>query len=101
MMANTMEAAPRSPAKDTKSCWEIWHRAGDKIAKTDSGRATKVMNTAIKKDGSRMGSIWDGVANKPSIKKMSICIKPVSPSKKCTRDCLPGIFPLPITIPTM
>ena len=42
MMANTMEDAPRSPAKEISSCWFIGHLAGESRANTAAGLAIKV-----------------------------------------------------------
>jgi hypothetical protein len=77
-----MEAAPRSPEKDTSSICGILHFAGVNMAKTAAGRATKVKNKAIVIDGKKIEGICDGKASSPSRKKMNICISPVIPSKK-------------------
>ena len=47
IIANTMDAAPRSPAQDTRSCCFTGQRNSIKIANTETGLATNVKNTAI------------------------------------------------------
>ena len=65
------------------------------------GLATNVRNTAIKSAGSTTCGSLDGNARSPSRKKISICINPVSPSKKFTRFRLLRISVFPSTIPTI
>ena len=88
IMANTMDAAPRSPDHETRSCWRIGALNGERIANTETGLATKVRNTAIASAYGRICGSCDGNDKSPSRKKISICISPVIPSKKCTRDFL-------------
>ena len=100
MMANTMDAAPRRPAQETSNFCRVLHRNGERMENTAAGLATKVRNNAIRIAGNKMAGILEGKDNRPSRKKMSICIKPVTPSKKCTNARLFKILLLPITIPT-
>ena len=101
IIANTMDAAPLKPAHDTRSCWEIFPLNGVSTSATATGLATNVRNTAIKSAGITTCGSLDGNARSPSRKKMSICINPVSPSKKFTRFRLLRISVFPSTIPTI
>lgn len=76
-------------------------RAGDRRPNTARGRAAKVMNTAMAAAAGRTAGIWDGVASRPSRKKIRICIRLVSPSKKLTTGALFFTLELPRTMPTM
>ena len=95
IMANTIDAAPRSPDQETNSCWRREQRKGVNNANTAAGLATNVKNTAIASAYGRIAGSCDGNASKPNRKKISICISPVIPSKKCTSDFLlcNGWFP--------
>ena len=101
MMANTTDAAPLSPTKETSSCCLHLLRNGAMMANTDRGRATKVMNRAIRMAGIAMAGSCEGKASSPNRKNMIICIRLVSPSKKGTRVFLPRMLALPRTMPTM
>ncbi len=100
-MANTMEDAPRSPAKEISSCWFIGHLAGESRANTAAGLAIKVKTaqwpekaelfqaTARERRAGRAG------------KKTTICARLVPPSKKCTRGALFLILLLPRMMPAI
>ena len=100
IMANTIDAAPRSPAHAVRSCCCGFARSGVRIKATANGLATKVRNTAIRSPGTQTARILDGKDRRPSIKKMNICIRLVSPSKKLTSTFLwltlrfPSIIPI-------
>ena len=51
MIANTIEAAPLKPVNEIKRFWFALHFKGERIAKTVTGRATKVINKAMAKEG--------------------------------------------------
>ena len=80
-MANTMEVAPRKPAKATTAIALRFVRKGSSSAETASGRAIKVRNRNSSTAGRMMAGIWDGKESRPSRKKMDICAMPVIPSK--------------------
>ena len=101
MIANTIEAAPLKPAKETSSICSFLHLKGAKIANTAAGLAIKVKNRAINNAVKKISGNLDGVAKSPSRKKISICIRPVIPSKKLTIDFFPLILVFPRMIPTM
>ena len=99
IMANTMDAAPRSPAQETRICWRREDLNGvSKIAVT-SGLAIRVRNAAMAAAGSHTAAILEGKESSPRIKKISICIRLVRPSKKLTRVFLLGSGLLPNRIP--
>ena len=99
IIANTMDAAPRSPAHETNICCRHLLRKGVNSKHTTAGLATNVKNNAIISDGKTTAGSADGNANSPTRKKTNICIKPVTPSKKCTSDFLLSKSAFPSTIP--
>lgn len=99
MMANTIDAAPRSPAQDTSRHCRTPQRKGASSRKTAAGRATKVRNTIMAKAGRKTAGSCRGKESSPSRKKIKICARPVSPSKKWTRAALWGILAFPIRMP--
>ena len=71
MMANTMEATPRSPAQETTPTWAREGRKGSIRTEITAGRAAKVRNTMMARAGSSTEGSSTGVTNRPSRKKMS------------------------------
>lgn len=84
IIANTMEAAPRRPDQETRSCWESLLLKGVSTVETATGRAINVSHTAISNAGTMTCGMRDGKESRPSKKKISICISPVRPSKRRT-----------------
>ena len=101
IMANTTEAAPLSPTKDTSTCCRQRLLKGAMMANTDRGLAIMVMNRAMSMAGTAIDGSCEGNDSRPSRKKMMICIRLVRPSKNGTRDFLPRMLALPRTMPTM
>ena len=88
IMANTMEAAPLSPAHDISSCCFRGAFKGVRSRAVAAGRAASVRNAATAREGSHTAAIFDGKDKSPSIKKIIICMRLVSPSKKLTSPFL-------------
>ena len=81
-IANTMEAAPRSPAQDTTPICAAGARNGASSTATTTGRAATVRNTMIPRAGSRTAGSSTGVTSRPSRKKMMTWQTLVRTSKK-------------------
>ena len=77
-----MEAAPLSPADITKSCFFNDILNGVNIANTAIGLAANVTNRVTKIEVGATFNILEGKDKSPSIKNRTICISPVTPSKK-------------------
>ena len=101
MMANTTDAAPRNPAKDTSTLRARLPPKGAMSRKVASGRATRVRKTAMASAGASTSSMCDGNESSPNRKKSTACMMPVTPSKNGTRVRLSGRVLLPSTMPTM
>ena len=71
-MANTIEAAPRSPAKETNIFFSVLLRKGSKREKTEMGLAMKVKIKKIRNAGKKESTNRLGVDSKPSKKKINI-----------------------------
>ena len=98
-MANTMEAAPRNPTQETRTCCFTGVRNQDKMAKAATGRATNSTNKKSSVPGTATSGKRDGKASRPRVKNRAICISHDRPSKKGTNDFLRGIWLLPRMIP--
>ena len=99
MMANAIEAAPRIPAKETKSICLSLQRNGTSSRNIAAGLATNVRKSAVKSAGVATPGSLDGDARSPSMKKSSICISPVRLSKNRRLSSFSGIRLLPMTMP--
>ena len=71
------------------------------MANTAIGLDTMVINKNIKIAGMATPGSFDGLDNSPKRKKITICIRLVVPSKKCTRFFLSLILLFPIMIPVI
>ena len=78
MIANTIDAAPRSPAADTKICCDILLQKGVSSKNTATGLAIKVKNIATANPIPATWNNCDGNDKSPNRKNKSICINPVS-----------------------
>ena len=85
MMANTMEATPRSPAQDTTPTWPRDGRKGSSSRAATRGRPTRVRKAITDRAGSRTEGSSTGVTSRPSRKKMSTWATSVTTSKKWTK----------------
>ena len=84
-IAKTIDAAPRSPANETSNICFILHLKNFNIKNTTKGLTIKVRTSIMLIASRAILANLDGVASKPSKKKINICISPVIPSKKITR----------------
>lgn len=71
IIANTMDAAPRSPAHETNICCRHLLRKGVNSKHTTAGLATNVKNNAIISDGKTTAGSADGNANSPTRKRLT------------------------------
>ena len=94
-------STPLRPDQEINNCWFKGALNGVKIAIIDNVRATNVKNKEIAKAGIKIYCNWEGKDNNPNKKNISICIRPVIPSKKFTRDFLLGIALFPKIIPVI
>ena len=102
MMANTMAEAPRRPTKEMNACClNGYFRKGVRMANTEAGRATSSRKTKMASAGTMALASRAGRASRPSIKKMSTCIRLVTPSKKLTRDFLSWNSSFPRMMPAI
>ena len=99
MIENTIDAAPRSPAKETSAHCLILHLNGNKIRNTATGLATKVKKIMIARAGHKTCEKRWGNASRPSRKKINICASPVRPSKNDTMTTLLRILLFPTRMP--
>ena len=95
-MANTIEAAPRRPAQETRAICSRLAPKGARIAALTRGLATSVRNVVSTRAGTITDGRSTGVTRSPRRKKIITCATFVRTSKKWTRYFFCGSFEFPI-----
>ena len=72
IIANTEEAAPRSPAHDTRRHCCTLHRNGASNTKTATGLAIRVIKTVMARAVGIICGIWCGKESSPNKKNIKI-----------------------------